>query len=254
MRDCSRCTYFDVGAHVFPCSFCEDIDGGSEFVDADGFESVNDSPPKDIFFNPPKNVDDMTEEEKELYRVKFPKKQPEPDVEEKAFGEVVKGPNPGPEPGQLILYGSDPEGGTITPSPASESHGIKDSGDRTEFETGAVRDARIGKGRFDLMPFMALFRKAKHFENGCLKYGNRNWEKGIPISKYVDSAIRHLFKFILGFQDENHLTAASWNVDCAMETMDRIMLGILPNDLNDLPYTYGDIDHKDWEAMLEERL
>lgn len=29
---------------------------------------------------------------------------------------------------------------------------IKDSGDRTEFETGAVRDMREGKGRCDLMP------------------------------------------------------------------------------------------------------
>lgn len=29
---------------------------------------------------------------------------------------------------------------------------IKDSGDRTEFATGAVRDMRVGKGRCDLMP------------------------------------------------------------------------------------------------------
>ena len=29
---------------------------------------------------------------------------------------------------------------------------IKDSGDRTEFATGAVRDMREGKGRCDLMP------------------------------------------------------------------------------------------------------
>ena len=29
---------------------------------------------------------------------------------------------------------------------------IKDSGDRTEFETGAVRDMREGKGRCDLLP------------------------------------------------------------------------------------------------------
>ena len=29
---------------------------------------------------------------------------------------------------------------------------IKDSGERREFETGAVRDMAEGKGRFDLMP------------------------------------------------------------------------------------------------------
>ena len=29
---------------------------------------------------------------------------------------------------------------------------IKDSGDRTEFESGAVRDSAEGKGRCDLVP------------------------------------------------------------------------------------------------------
>jgi hypothetical protein len=33
---------------------------------------------------------------------------------------------------------------------------IKDSGDRTEFSTGAVRDMAEGKGRFDLMPLDVL--------------------------------------------------------------------------------------------------
>lgn len=33
---------------------------------------------------------------------------------------------------------------------------IKDSGDRTEFSTGAVRDMKEGKGRFDLMPLDVL--------------------------------------------------------------------------------------------------
>ena len=33
---------------------------------------------------------------------------------------------------------------------------IKDSGDRTQFETGAVRDMREGKGRFDISPLEAI--------------------------------------------------------------------------------------------------
>ena len=36
--------------------------------------------------------------------------------------------------------------------PDTDSPSIKDSGDRTEFATGAVRDMREGKGRCDLMP------------------------------------------------------------------------------------------------------
>lgn len=33
---------------------------------------------------------------------------------------------------------------------------IKDSGDRTEFETGFVRDMHAGKGRMDLLPWNAI--------------------------------------------------------------------------------------------------
>ncbi len=44
---------------------------------------------------------------------------------------------------------------------------IKDSGERTEFTSGAVRDMHEGKGRFDLLPMCVLMRLAKHYENGC---------------------------------------------------------------------------------------
>ena len=33
---------------------------------------------------------------------------------------------------------------------------IKDSGKRTEFASGAVRDMQTGKGRMDLLPWEAL--------------------------------------------------------------------------------------------------
>lgn len=50
---------------------------------------------------------------------------------------------------------------------------IKDSGDRTKFNSGAVRDLGAGKGRCDLLPACALLRLAKHFEAGAEKYGAR---------------------------------------------------------------------------------
>jgi hypothetical protein len=99
---------------------------------------------------------------------------------------------------------------------------IHDSGNRREFDTGAVRDMAEGKGRFDLMPPLALLRLAKHFENGAKKYGERNWEKGIPISSFIDSALRHIFKFMAGQEDEDHLCAAAWNLVCAMELEERL--------------------------------
>jgi thymidylate synthase (FAD) len=68
---------------------------------------------------------------------------------------------------------------------------IKDSGERTEFGTGAVRDMHSGKGRMDLLPWEALVEVSKHCEEGALKYGERNCEKGIPIHSLIDSAFRH---------------------------------------------------------------
>ena len=89
---------------------------------------------------------------------------------------------------------------------------IKDSGDRTQFETGAVRDMHGGKGRFDLLPWAAIWEVAKHCEEGALKYGERNCEKGIPIHSLVDSAFRHLARYMEGERDEPHLRAAAWNI------------------------------------------
>mgnify|MGYP000906022844 CR=1 FL=1 len=95
---------------------------------------------------------------------------------------------------------------------------IKDSGNRHEFESGAVRDMQEGKGRCDLLPPYALLRLARHFEAGAKKYGERNWEKGIPVNSFIDSAMRHTLKYMAGEKDEDHLCAAAWNLVCAMET------------------------------------
>ena len=112
---------------------------------------------------------------------------------------------------------------------------VKDSGERSEFETGAVRDRQKGKGRYDLLPPYGLKRLAMHFENGANKYNARNWEKGIPTERYMDSALRHLFEYLSGLRDEDHLAAAAWNVLCLIETEYRIEKGILPKSLDTLP-------------------
>ena len=89
---------------------------------------------------------------------------------------------------------------------------IKDSGDRTQFESGAVRDMHEGKGRFDLLPMCVLLRLARHYEQGAIKYSDRNWEKGIPAHSFADSALRHMVKYMDGQNDEDHLIAAIWNL------------------------------------------
>lgn len=89
---------------------------------------------------------------------------------------------------------------------------IADSGERTQFSTGAVRDMRDGKGRCDLLPMCVLLRLARHYEAGAKKYDDRNWEKGIPAHSFADSALRHIFKYLDGWTDEDHLIAAVWNL------------------------------------------
>ena len=42
---------------------------------------------------------------------------------------------------------------------------IKDSGDRTEFETGAKRDMHAGKGRMDLLPWYGIIEINKQIVN-----------------------------------------------------------------------------------------
>lgn len=89
---------------------------------------------------------------------------------------------------------------------------IKDSGKRTEFSTGAVRDMKDGKGRFDLLPWYGIMEVSKHCEEGAKKYGEHNVDRGIPLHSLMDSASRHLAKFIAGERDEDHLRAAAWNI------------------------------------------
>lgn len=111
---------------------------------------------------------------------------------------------------------------------------VKDSGERHEFETGSVRDTREGKGRYDLITTIGLHRLARHYENGARKYGERNWEKGQPISRYIDSAIRHLYSYLAGDRSEDHLAAAAWNALGAAHTEEQVKVGALPAELNDL--------------------
>lgn len=94
---------------------------------------------------------------------------------------------------------------------------IKDSGQRTEFASGAVRDMHTGKGRMDLLPWAAIMEVSKHCENGAAKYGEHNVDKGIPTHSLCDSAARHLAKYLDGWDDEPHLLAAAWNLLWAIQ-------------------------------------
>ena len=158
---------------------------------------------------------------------------------------------------------------------------LQDSGERREFDSGAVRDIAEGKGRCDLVPldivgyvnnndpiltsigkyirngdesllrtaitlfseiafdnlYTAILEVSKHYEDGCQKYGERNWEKGIPLHCYLDSGVRHYLKYLRGDKDEPHDRAFIWNMLGALWTQQN-----KPN-LRDIPDFEGGLSN-----------
>lgn len=118
-----------------------------------------------------------------------------------------------------------------------------------KFQSGAVRDTG-GKGRMDLLPMCALIRVSKHMEDAILPdpytgevhYPERNWEKGLPIHTMIDSAFRHLAKYVDGWDDEDHLCAAVTNLLMAMWTEEKKPeMQDIPSRRKEEHITYDDV-------------
>lgn len=110
----------------------------------------------------------------------------------------------------------------------------KDSGSRDRFETGSQRDARAGKGRFDLLPPRCIRRLAELYERGSVKYTDWNWAKGQPLSRTLDSMLRHAFDYSAGDKSEDHLAAVVFNAFMLMYTEEQVEQGKLSAALADL--------------------
>lgn len=114
---------------------------------------------------------------------------------------------------------------------------VKDHGGaREQTATGGERETSAGKGRFDLIPAYPLLRLAQHYENGAKKYADRNWEKGLPLGRFIDSAERHMNQFKDGDRTEDHLAAILWNIAGYVWTEREIAAGRLPAELNTVPW------------------
>jgi hypothetical protein len=68
--------------------------------------------------------------------------------------------------------------------------------------------------------FTMFLEVSKHFEEGAKKYGENNWQKGIPVHCYIDSAVRHYLKWLRGDTDEPHDRAFVWNLMCCIWEVD----------------------------------
>ena len=88
----------------------------------------------------------------------------------------------------------------------------KKEGDGTHYLHEAL-DAFMRLNPFKDVPTMML-EVAIHFEEGAKKYGENNWQKGLPVNCYIDSAVRHYLKYLRGDTDERHDRSFVWNILC----------------------------------------
>ena len=105
------------------------------------------------------------------------------------------------------------------------SYVTKDSGERSEYESGMRRDTQDGKPNFALcmteQPFddQMLTRWAALMERGAKKYGKRNWQLANSEAEYErfkESAFRHFMQWLCGVDDgEDHAAATFFNINAA---------------------------------------
>lgn len=109
---------------------------------------------------------------------------------------------------------------------------LKNTEEIETFPTGSKRNSRKGKGRFDLLPWEAIKQWALLMESGAESHGERNWQMGQDTYRYFDSAVRHLYNWIEGEREENHLSAALFNIGAIIWTEKQIKEGKLPKELD----------------------
>lgn len=102
---------------------------------------------------------------------------------------------------------------------------VKDSGARQEYDSGMVRDTQAGKPDYTLLPLEFLERWAWHMTKGAVKYGRENWRLANSQEEYLrfrSSALRHCIQWIMGHRDEDHASAAAFNIAAAEYVLERL--------------------------------
>jgi hypothetical protein len=84
----------------------------------------------------------------------------------------------------------------------------------------------LGKVRVSIIPGLGLEYVCKVAEFGAKKYGDYNYKLGMPVTKYINAAWRHVFvKWLFqGIENDEesglpHLAHGAWNLLAALEQM-----------------------------------
>lgn len=110
----------------------------------------------------------------------------------------------------------------------TDSFTVKDSGARVDYPTGFRRDTEEGKPDITLVPREGLRRYAMHLTRGAAKYGADNWRLACTeeeMRRFQRSGFRHFLQWLDGERDEDHASAAKFNIDAA-----EYVRGILDGD------------------------
>lgn len=91
-------------------------------------------------------------------------------------------------------------------------------GGRVEFDTGAVRSSDAEDTRYDLVSPIGLEAVARTCAEGAAKYGDWNWERGMPVHDLLNHAIRHIYRYLAGDRSEPHLPHAAWGLLAAIHS------------------------------------
>lgn len=89
-----------------------------------------------------------------------------------------------------------------------------------KYQSGAVRSADAEGTRYDLISPIGLAAVAAACAEGASKYGAWNWEAGMPANDMLNHALRHIYMFLSGNRDEDHLGHAAWNVIGAIHSLE----------------------------------
>lgn len=99
----------------------------------------------------------------------------------------------------------------------------------TKFKTGAIRDTQEGKVDFvETVSFTAHDRFARYMTGKKKKYGAGNFKKGIPITSYEKSLLRHISIYFRNKYEnakievnEDHEAAIRFNIDGIMHEQEQ---------------------------------
>jgi len=92
------------------------------------------------------------------------------------------------------------------------------SGTTAKFGTGAVRSSDVEEFRYDLVSPIGLREVARACAEGASKYGDWNWEKGMPVHDLLNHVLAHIYQFLGGDRSEPHLGHAAWGILAAIHS------------------------------------